>query len=129
MILKSKPTNKNLLNQGHYVAKVSSVAGKPDDANPKKVVFGFKIDGYGQEVTKELPASLDDGTPLRADVETLLGRQLTRTEAENGYDPKSLAGTDCQVAVMHRSGSGGRPVPVVTLILPPATPVPEAAAN
>jgi hypothetical protein len=120
MIIKSKTTNRVLLAEGTYAAKVGSVKGKPDDSNPKKIMLGYKIEQCDEEIFKELPASFEDGTPLRKDVETIFGRQLNRNEADAGIDLNTLIDKECNVIVMHRSGSGGRPVPVVSLVLPSA---------
>lgn len=119
MLLKASQPKNPLIPEGAYPTTLSSIKGLPDEQKPKKVALGFKIKGYETEVTKELPLSFDDGKPLRQDVETLLGRELTSTEAQAGYDIDQLIGTPCQVVVMHKSGSGGKPQAVVSLIQPP----------
>jgi hypothetical protein len=115
MLIASKPKTA-LAPEGTYPATFSSIKGLPDEQKPKKLAFGFKIKGHETEVSKELPVSFDEGKPLRKDVETLLGRQLTSGEAQAGFDITKLFGTRCQVVVMHKSGSGGKPQAAVSLI-------------
>jgi len=117
MIIKASAPKSVLLAEGTYPATLSSNKGLPEGQAPKKVVLGFKPDGEESEVTKELPASLDEGKPLRKDVETLLGRQFTSSEARAGYDLDKLVGTRCRVVVMHKAGAGGKPQAAVSLIL------------
>ena len=107
----------SLLAEGTYTATLSSIKGLPEGQPPKKVVLGFKPDGKESEVTKELPASLDEGKPLRQDIERLLERQFTPKEAQAGYDIMKLIGKRCRVVVMHKAGAGGKPQAVVSLIL------------
>lgn len=107
-----------ILQEGTYNATVSSVTGKPTEAEPTKVVFGFKVDGYDKELTKENPASFVAGSPLRADTETIIGRSFTTDEADEGIELKTLVGKKCQIAVFHKAGAGGRPKPAVSLVLP-----------
>jgi len=123
MLIKAKPSNKAILAEATYNSNVASVKGKPTDAEPKKVVLGFKIQDQEGEVVKELPFSFEDGSPLRNDVETILRRQFTKTEAIEGFDLIGLIGKPCQVIVMHKSGAGGKPLAVVSVVLPAAQPV------
>lgn len=117
MIVKSKKTSR-LIPEGSHIATLASVTGKPNDLSPKKAVFRFSIEGRGEEVTKEVPVSFEERAPLRRDAETLLGRQLTAREAEDGLDLQTLLGRPCQVVVTHKSGVGGKPVAAATLIQP-----------
>jgi len=117
MLIKASAPKSVLLTEGTYPATLSSLKGLPELQVPKKVILGFKPDGHESEVTKELPASLDEGKPLRKDVETLLGRQFTPSEARAGYDLDKLISKRCRVVVMHKSGAGGKPQAVVSLIL------------
>ena len=123
MMFKSSPPDNPLLPEEPYDATVSSVKGLPDEQNPKRVELGFKVDGSETPVTKELSLSFDTGKPLRKDVETLLGRELTPTEALNGIEPAHLLHKPCRVVVMHKAGSGGKPKAVVSLVQP----LPKAA--
>jgi hypothetical protein len=107
MIVKSKTNNKALLLEGQYGAKVCSAKAEPTESNAKKIAVAWKIPGHDPEIEKEYPPSFETGTPLRRDVETILGRQLTQAEAETGFNLNSLIGRDSNVAVMHKSGSGG----------------------
>jgi hypothetical protein len=118
MLVKSTPPKNSLLAEGTYPATLVSITPLPDDKNPKKAGFGFKTDAHEELVTKELPLSFDDGKPLRKDVETILGRQLTSSEAQAGYDLDKLKEKRCRVVVMHKSGAGGKPQAAVSLILP-----------
>jgi hypothetical protein len=115
MLIASKPQT-SLIPEGSYPATLSTVTGLPDEQKPKKVALGFKIDGQTAAVTKELPASLDANTPLRKDVETIRGSELTASEALAGLDITKLIGQRCQVVVMHKVGSGGKPKAVVSLV-------------
>jgi len=117
MLIKASQPKTSLLDEGTYPATFSAVKGLPEGQTPKKVILGFKPDDYDTEVSKELPASLDEGKPLRKDVETLLGRQFTSSEAQAGYDLEKLKGKRCRIVVMHRSGAGGKPQASVSLIL------------
>jgi hypothetical protein len=116
MIIKTKQVA--VLGEGNYDATVSSVTGKPNEAKATKIVFGFKVEGYDKEVTKDNPTSFAAGSPLRTDTETIMGRSFTTDEANDGVDIKSLVGFKCQVVVYHKAGSGGRPKPVISVIRP-----------
>jgi hypothetical protein len=129
MLIKAKNRNKAILAEGNYAATVASVTGKPNDTAPKKVVIGFKIENHEGEIPKELPFSFEDGSPLRSDVETTLGRQFTRTEATEGFDLIGLIGKPCQVVVMHKSAAGGKPIAVVSVVSAPAAITVEAVSN
>jgi hypothetical protein len=118
MIIRAKVSNKAIHKEGTFGSHVGSVKGKPSDTEPKKVIVGFKIKDHEAEIPKELPFSFEDDSPLRKDVETILTRQFTKTEATDGFDLNSLVGRPCRVVVMHKGGAGGRPVAVVTLVLP-----------
>jgi hypothetical protein len=119
MIVKAKISNKAIHAEGTYDSIVGSVKGKPNDTEPKKVILGFKIKDHEAEIYKEVAFSFEEDSPLRKDVESILGRQFTKTEATDGFDLNSLLGKRCRVVVMHKSGAGGRAVAVVTLVLPP----------
>lgn len=125
LLLKSKVKKSSLLKEGHYSAKVSSVKGKPDETNPRKILIGFKIAGYEPEVFKELPASFELDSFLVKDMESILGKGFTKTEIEEGVDLTTLNDKPCSVMVMHKSGSGGRPAATVTLVSPAEAPKPE----
>ena len=120
MIVSAKTKQVTVLGEGTYHATVSSVSGKPNETNPTKVIFGFKVEGYDKELTKDNPASFVAGSPLRSDTETLINRSFTTDEANDGYDLKKLTGFKCQIVVYHKAGSGGRPKPAVSLVLPAA---------
>ena len=108
------------LEEGTYNATVSSITGKPNETKPKNILFGFKVDDYDKELTKDNPANFKAGSPLRSDTETILGRSFTTQEAEDGFELTTLIGKKCQVVVFHKAGSGGRPKPAVSIILPAA---------
>ena len=118
LILKASAPRTTLLAEGTYPATLKSVKGLPDDDNAKKVEFGFKTDHHDAIVTKELPVSFDEGTPLRNDTETLRGSELKPSEAVAGFNPAPLIGKRCRVVVMHKSGAGGRPYASVSVIMP-----------
>jgi len=114
MIIKTKQVA--VLLEGTYNATVSSVTPKPNEAKATKIVFGFKVDGYDKEVTKDNPTSFAAGSPLRTDTETIMGRSFTTDEANAGVDLQSLIGKPCQITVYHKAGSGGRPKPAVSIV-------------
>jgi hypothetical protein len=121
MILKSNATKSSILNEGSYSATVSTIVFKPNETKPKSVLIGFKIKNHDDEVVKQVPASFENGSILRKDVEAILGRKLTDTEVYEGFDPNKLVGSDCQVVVMHKASAGGKKVPAVGVILPMPT--------
>ena len=120
MLIKAQPKPGALLSEGAYHATLTSIAGKPTEQDPKKVQFGFKVEGAKEELTKECPFSFDEGAPLRNDAETLLGRQLTSREAADGFDLATLIGKPCQVIVAHKAAPGGRLQPTVAVVQPAA---------
>ena len=121
MFLKLKTKKSALVSEGTHRAVVNSVVGKPTEEDPKRIDLGFRVEGSTDEVIKVLPISLEVGSPLRNDVETILGRTLTNQDLSDGFDPHTqLQGKSCQIVVMHKNGSGGRPVAVATLVLPTA---------
>ena len=97
MMLKASQPKTVLLNEGTYPATLNSIKGLPDETNPKRVALGFKAEGYEPELTKEVPVSFDAGKPLRKDAETILGRELTASEAQAGFDINGLIGEPCRV--------------------------------
>jgi len=117
MKLKPISSKNGLVSEGNHTGTIISITGKPDEINPKKVIIGFEIEN-NDKVEKELSASLEEGSPLRRDVETILGRPLNKSEITDGFDLASLIGRTCQVVVIHKSGAGGKPVAVVGLVLP-----------
>ncbi|WCJ60692.1 hypothetical protein NXS98_06080 [Fontisphaera persica] len=117
MKAKAKKIQKAILAEGSYLAKLTSTKYRMNGSEATKVSLCFKIDGCEEEVIKELPFSLDEGTRLRQDVETLLGRQFTAKEAEDGYEIDNLIGKACQIVVAHESGAGGKSKPVVKVIM------------
>lgn len=115
MIVKTKQVV--VLDEGTFNATVSSVTAKPNETKPTKFVFGFKVEGYDKEVFKDNPLSFAAGSPLRSDTETILGRSFTTDEANEGIDLNTLVGKEAQIVVYHKGGSGGRPKPVVSVIM------------
>ena len=120
MLLKSTKPKTALIPEGTYPATLKSIKGLPDETNPKRVGLGFKPDAFDQDLFKEVPVSFDTGKPLRKDIETLLGRELTATEALEGFNPNDLIGKACRVTVMHKAASGGKTEASVSLVLKPA---------
>ena len=120
MKIKVKTKHDAVLAEGTYNTAVSSVTPKPTEAQPTKILLGFKVDGYQKELIKENPASFNAGSPLRADAETILSRSFTHEEDKSGFELNTLIGLKCQVVVFHKAGSGGRPKPTVSLVLPAA---------
>jgi hypothetical protein len=117
MLIKAK-TKGAILAEGTYPATLTSVTIKPDEINPKKVAFKFALDGSDVTVDKDMPPDFEDDSTLRRDTETLLGRQFTKTEAESGFDIKTLVKKQANVVVTHGSGPGGRLKLIATRILP-----------
>ncbi len=117
MKAKARKLKKPILAEGSYIAKLVSIKGDPNDHDPVKVVCGFKVDGHDEEVTKEMPFALDEGTPLRKDTETILGRELTASQVKDGFELDVLLNKECQVVVAHKSGAGGKPKAVVSVIM------------
>ena len=116
MIIKTKQVV--VLEEGTYNSNVSSVTGKPNETKPTKIVFGFKVEGFDKEIFKDNPVSFSAGSPLRSDTETILGRSFTTDEANDGIDLATLVGQKCQIVVYHKAGSGGRPKPAVSMVMP-----------
>jgi hypothetical protein len=128
MMLKATAPKTVLLSEGTYHATLKSLTGLPDKENPKKVALGFIIQGHEAEVIKVLPASFDAGKPLRKDAETILGHELTTSEAQAGFDLDQFIGKPCQVVVMHKAAAGGKTEAVVSVVLPAAKAAPSPAA-
>lgn len=55
-------------------------------------------------LSKEYTLSLFDGSNLRKDLETWLGRSLTPEEDACGFDTDTLIGKPCQIQVIHTPG-------------------------
>ena len=117
LILKASAPKTSLIAEGTYTATLKTIKGLPNDENPRKLELGFKTDNHEGIVTKELPFSFDEGTPLRNDAETLLGQELTASEAQDGVNPSTLIGKRCRVVVMHKSSTGGKAKAVVSVIM------------
>src|SRR5687768_15869385 len=116
--IKSKKSDGPLLKEGAYQGTLGSVKGKPDDETPKTIILGFKVEGYGPEVSYQVSASLDAGSELRRAVEVIGGEELTASEAEEGVDLQTLIGSTVTVIVGRKGGAGGRKTAVVTAVLP-----------
>ena len=116
LILKASAPRTSLIAEGTYPATLKSIKGLPEE-KPRKVEFGFKTDNHEDIVTKELPLSFDEGTPLRNDTETLLGHELKASEAQAGFNPSTLNNKRCRVVVMHKSSAGGKAKAVVSVIM------------
>lgn len=116
-----------ILKEGAYAATITSIRGKPDDENPKKILVGFKVKDYEQEIPLDVaPASMAAGKPLRKFVELALNRALKDEEAED-LDFDTLLNLPCQIVVAHKSGAGGRQVaPHVSVVLPTTSAVQTA---
>ena len=104
------------MKEGDHDAKVGSAKGIPNDNDPRRVGIGFKIEGQADEVFKEYPNSFDEGSPLRQDVETILGTQLTSKQATAGFESSKIIGKSCRVVAMHKAGAGGKPKAVVSVV-------------
>lgn len=117
MLIKAK-TKGAILAEGTYPATLMSIAIKPDENNPKKVSLQFMLDGKEINVDKDMPPDFEDDSTLRRDTETILGRQLTKAEAESGFDIKTLVKKQANVVVTHGSGPGGRLKLIASRILP-----------
>jgi len=119
MLLKAKKSAPPVA-EGTYSSAFNSAKGIPSETEPKKIVGGYKLDGTDLEVFKEYSPSFEVGSPLRADVETLLGRELSASEAES-FDLDTVKGKPCSVTVFHKRIAGGRTGYAVSLVLPAAT--------
>jgi hypothetical protein len=116
LILKASAPKSPLLKEGNCDVKVSSFKGIPNDTDPKRAALGFKIEGQTDEVFKEYPVSFNEGSPLRHDVETIIGTQLTSKEAAAGFDPSKIIGKSCRVVIMHKAAAGGKAKAVVSVV-------------
>lgn len=116
LVIKAKK-KRAILPEGRYTATVSSVEGKPVD-DPKTVRLGFKVKDHEPEIFKEQPATINMGSPLLKDIETISGKGFTQAEVDAGLDLATLIGREVEIMVMHKSSAGGRPGEIVSLILP-----------
>lgn len=107
-----------MLAEGLYEGTLKSLKGDPEGDAPKRISLRFNLANDKGEVEKDVSASMEDDAVLRHDTETLLGRQLTRSEVESGFDLASLVGKKATLAVQHRATSGGKLIAAVALILP-----------
>jgi hypothetical protein len=112
MKIKSK-SKKCLASETVAMAEITDVKFLPDENKPEKCVLSFKIPNHAETLSKEYPPNLDENSPLRRDVQSVLGRTLTTEELEDGYDPKDLAQKKVPVVVMHKAGAGGKLQPVI----------------
>ncbi len=108
--------------EGPHEATIASIKGKPEGENPKKLVIGYKVDGYEKEIPFDVtPVSMAPGKPLRKFAETALDRPLKDEEAED-LEFDTLLNRPCLIVVAHKTGAGGRQlIPHVTVVLPKHT--------
>jgi len=125
MLIKQKQKSKPLIAEGLYDSTVSSIKARPNEVNPKYIDLGLTPVGSELQIFKKVPASFEPGSPLRRDIETLLGRELTQTEATNGFDLNQVLGRSCQSMAFHKASAGGKVEAVVGMILPPTNPTPQ----
>jgi hypothetical protein len=71
MVIKSKQII-TVLDEGTHPAKPSSVKGKPTENEAKRVLMGFKIDGYEREVFKDTLSSFEPGGRVTPTVSLVL---------------------------------------------------------
>lgn len=62
--------------------------------------------------------SLNEKANFRKDLKKLLGRDLTATEQEEGFDTESLIGRGVKLIVQHEEGSNGQTYAVISFMSP-----------
>lgn len=121
-----KRVKRTLPDEGTYAAVLESVVCFPNNEKPKRVHFGFRVPGYEELVVKDYALSIEEGSLLRRDCDTLRGTPHTNVEVQGGIDPSVYIGTKVQLVVMAKPGGGGKVKSVAgPFTLPPC----EGATN
>ena len=126
-----KASTATLTPEGAYTATVTMVTCKAKEGTeaPETVELQFTLNEVNQHITRPYPAKIEGRSPLLRDAKVILGRDLTREEDEEGFDPVILKDRTCRVVVAHRRGSNGRLQAQATTVLAPVAAAPAAAVE
>jgi len=108
MKLMPKKVKRTLPDEGTYNAMLESVTCVPNSEKPKRIHFGFRVAGYDELVVKDYALSIEEGSLLRRDCDTLRGSPHTNVEIQGGVDPAEFIGKKVQLVVMAKPGGGGK---------------------
>jgi hypothetical protein len=108
MKIHPKKVRRTLPDEGTYAAVLESVTGVPTSERPKRVQFGFRVAGYDELVVKDYAPSVEEGSLLRRDCDTLRGSPHTNAEIQGGLDPTEFIGRKVQLVVMAKPTGGGK---------------------
>jgi hypothetical protein len=121
--IQTKNTNTALMRAGTYAAVVKAI--KPvdkvlKDGEKPELEIEFAVVGATEPMRKQYPIRLDGRSPLRREVQAILGRSLSIPEIAS-FDTDQLLNRTCQVVVVHQHNGGSKPKAVIKTVL--ATPV------
>jgi hypothetical protein len=117
MVLKPKAAAKPaLVPNGVYQATLTKVT-QFSNSYGQRIGFEFTLDN-GEKVMRSTSPVLSDKGQLTNVLKSLLGRDLTRQEIEQGIDVESLIGTVCQVLVVQSQSKAGAVFSNIEKVLP-----------
>ncbi len=98
-----------VIKDGTYRAKVSNLKAFAN-AYGQRVGFEFTIQGGqfdGQKVLRSTAPQLTRQSKLAEVIEGILGRDLTATELQGGFDLDQLLGRECSILVLQSKSKAG----------------------
>jgi hypothetical protein len=124
--------NKNtvLMAEGTYAAVVKAINPVDKilkDGEKPELKIEFGVVGATEPMPKRYPATLGGHSPLKREVQAILGRSLSIPEIAN-FDTDQLLNRNCQVVVVHQQNGGSKPKAVIDRVLAAPVVIPAAAA-
>lgn len=117
MMLKPKAAAKPAsVPDGVYQATLTKVT-QFSNVYGQRIGFEFTLES-GEKVMRSTSPVLSDKGHLTNVLRGLLGRELTRSEIEEGIDVESLIGTCCRVLVMQAKSKAGAVFSNIEKVLP-----------
>jgi len=133
MVITSTIQTKNtvLMQEGTYAAVVKAI--KPvkkvlQDGEKPPVEIEFAVAGAAEPMPRRYPQRLDGRSPLKREVQAILGRTLSVPEIAS-FDTDQLLNRNCQVVVVHQHNGGSKPKAVIKTVLAAPVVIPAAAAS
>jgi hypothetical protein len=139
MVIKSTIPTKNstvLMEAGTYAAVVKAINPVEKllkEGDKPELEIEFTVVGATEPMPKRYLVRLDGRSPLRREVQAILGRSLSLPEIAS-FDTDQLLNRNCQVVVAHQHDGGSKPKAVIKTVqaapvVLPSVPTPTATTN
>ena len=123
-------TSTALMQAGTYAAVVKAIEPVKNvlkDGEKLELEIEFTVVGATEPMPKRYPQRLDGRSPLRREVQAILGRPLSVPEVAC-FDTDLLLNRNCLVVVGHQHDPGSEPKAVIKTVLAAPVVIPAAAA-